>query len=218
MSNQRFPVIAIYATLILSALTPSRAEFATNKYHGFINPNPSAGLKDTLWTMAEYVDFSSASPNAPRQWPTHKLNLEPKEKFYAFEIFANAKSGKQCFEISTARGIEGAQDAQTENPNADTYLYMRQKGGTTIYIPIQDDIGGTDAKGQWIRYSKFRVWSLPNLRTFYHAAAFSTTYNTMDFYVIVKAINVSSKDDCKLAGFPLMNTDVGLNTEYNKEL
>jgi hypothetical protein len=214
MFTLRIPVISLCTTLILAALTPSLAQFQPK--HGYINSNPSAANKDTLWTVAEYVDFSSASPNTPRQWPTFMENGVPTKKFYAFQIFANPKSGSQCFEISTARGATGFQDAQTENPNADTFLYMRQKGGTTIHVPIQDDIGGVDEKGQVIRYSKFRVWSIKNLNTYYRAAAYSTGYNSMDFYVIVKAIKVSTKDECKLAGLPLINTETP-NPEYITE-
>jgi hypothetical protein len=214
MFTQRIPGISICAILILAALAPSFAQFQPK--HGYINSNPSAALKDTLWTVAEYIDFSSSSPNAPRQWPTFVVNTVATEKFYAFQIFAHAKSGNQCFEISTAKGATGFQDAQTVNPNADTRLFMRQKGGTTIHVPIQDDIGGVDAAGQVNRYSKFRVWSIPGLNTYYRAAAYSTAYNTMDFYVIVKAIRVSSKADCKLAGLPLINTETQ-NPEYITE-
>lgn len=186
--------IALAATLILSTLSPTFAQFLKNSKYNTSNPNAAAGA--ALWTSAQYFDFSSTSANPGRTWATLE-NTPPfkgGEKYAKFIIPSTPGAGNMCYEISTAKGMLGADGPQdAETLNADTKLFFTYNTQTDANILLNDDFGGT-------LYSKVRIWGKAGPTLNFSVAAYSTLSNNIDFYLIIKSLKFATPDACKLAG------------------
>lgn len=187
--------LAAALTLTLTAFSPSFAQFLQPRDYQTSSPN--AALGGTLWSTAQYFDFSSTSSLPGRTWQTFEA-VKPffgGEKYARFAVSPGLiDGGFQCFEISTAKGrmgAEGPQDAETIN--ADTKLFYTYNTQTFAHTLLNDDFGGT-------LYSKVRVWAKNGPTMNFSVAAYSTESNNIDFYLIIKSLKFASPDACKLAG------------------
>lgn len=204
MSNRLIGIsVAATMALTLSSFSPSFAAF--NKNRAYLTSNPNAAAGGALWTSAQYFDFSSTSAFPGRTWPVltkdDQSGFLGGEKFAYFQIPPVNGGGSQCYEISTAKGMLGAggtQDAETVN--ADTKLFILNASATHLYKMINDDFGGT-------RYSKARIWSTSVNSLSFIVAAYSTDYNNIDFYLIIKSLKYGTLDACKGVGIPWVNTE-----------
>jgi hypothetical protein len=199
--SKRLIGISAAAALTLAALSPSFAAF--NKNRAFLTSNPNAAAGAALWTSAEYFDFSTTSPFPGRTWATlpkdDQSGFMGGEKFAYFQIPPVNGAGSHCYEISTAKGMlgaEGGQDAETIN--ADTKLFILNSSATHLYRMINDDFGNT-------RYSKVRVWSTGANNLSFILASYSTAYNNIDFYLIIKSLKHATFDACRGAGIDWVN-------------
>jgi hypothetical protein len=191
------------AALTLAALSPSFAAF--NKNRAYLTSNPNAAAGGVLWSSAEYFDFSTTSPFPGRTWPTlakdDQSGFLGGEKYAFFQIPPVNGGGAHCYEISTAKGMlgaEGTQDAETVN--ADTKLFILNSSATHLYRMINDDFGNT-------LYSKVRIWSTSVNSLSFLLAPYSTAANNIDFYLIIKNLKHSTFDACKGVGIDWVNTE-----------
>lgn len=201
--SKRLIGISAAAALTLAALSPSFAAF--NKNRAYLSSNPNAAAGGALWTSAQYFDFSATSPFPGRTWTTlakdDQSGFLGGEKFAYFQIPPVNGGGSQCYEISTAKGMlgaEGTQDAETVN--ADTKLFILNASATHLYKMISDDFGGT-------RYSKVRIWSSSVNSLSFILASYSSASNNIDFYLIIKSLKIATLDACKGVGIPWVNTE-----------
>lgn len=194
MISNRLIRISLVATLTLGAFSQSFAQFLRTREYHIANPNAAAG--GTLWIAAQYIDFSSTSTNPGRTWATLPLNTPPfngGEKYFKFMLPSVPGGGNMCYEISTAKGMLGADGPQdAETVNADTKLYFTYNTQTVANTLLNDDFAGT-------LYSKVRVWAIAGPTLNFSVAAYSTATNNIDFYLIIKSLKFTNPDACKLA-------------------
>lgn len=137
------------------------------------------------WTRWSYVDFATSTISGHVDHPTATFANVPglKYKFLQLDI-SNSSSGQQCFEVTTAHPMGML------SVTADTRIWIVSGlGSQTTPLGLNDDWAGT-------YFSAARVWLKGNPSSFVNleVAAFSSSWNTMQFSLNVRQLPANEAD------------------------
>lgn len=192
----RMSALALASAVAFSALAPAHGAYMGHRHYQKNSNNPPSG--QPFWYSAEYVDMSSTSAYSARTWFVGNVGGTTGVKYmYNQLVPGSGASGNQCYEISTAKGAFGNQDAETVNADTRIWIYDVNKSPTDF--SISDDFNGT-------RYSKVRIWANASSNIIYKVAPYSSGSNDIDFFLVTQRLNLADANACKGTGINFVNT------------